>query len=157
MDSSRFDSMFKEHYNAVFRYLSRRHSGSDVEDLVAEVFTIAWEKVSEIPSDMQLPWLYRTSWFVVANNHRKISEIPTDHIDLDSYESDVADIVIDNIELKQAWLRVPERDREILRLVAWEGLTPPEVSQMLGISLGGASSAISRARKNLDLAIRHVG
>ena len=58
--------------------------------------------------------------------------------------------------MKTLWQSLPEREREILRLVAWEGLTPPEVAEVLGLSVGGASSAISRARKNLEVAFQAI-
>ncbi|MEI6882422.1 MAG: sigma factor-like helix-turn-helix DNA-binding protein, partial [Bacteroidota bacterium] len=40
-------------------------------------------------------------------------------------------------------------DREVLRLVAWEGLSGKELATTLGISEGGAGAALSRARANL--------
>ena len=144
-----FEELFSAHAVDVHRYIARRHIGNDVDDLVAEVFTLAWQKWNEIPDDFELQWLYRTAWFVLANAHRKHTEIPIDAGQIEAFTADIADVVIEHAEMRRVWLEIPERDREILRLVAWEGLTPPEVAAVLGTSLGGASSAISRARKNL--------
>ena len=144
-----FEELFSAHASDVHRYVARRHVGNDVDDLVAEVFTLAWQKWNEIPDDFELQWLYRTAWFVLANAHRKHSEIAIHTSEVQGFEADIADVVIEQAEMRRVWLEIPERDREILRLVAWEGLNPPEVAAVLGISLGGASSAISRARKNL--------
>jgi len=148
-----FEELFNAHAVDVHRYVSRRHNGNDVDDLVAEVFTLAWQKWNEIPDDFELQWLYRTAWFVLANAHRKHTETPIDTSDVEGFTADIADVVIEHAEMRRVWLEIPERDREILRLVAWEGLTPPEVAAVLGISLGGASSAISRARKALTTAM----
>jgi RNA polymerase sigma-70 factor (ECF subfamily) len=144
-----FEELFSAHAADVFRYIARRHVGNDVDDLVADVFTLAWQKWNEIPDSFELQWLYRTAWFVLANAHRKQSEMPIDTSHIEGFTADIADVVIEQSEMRRVWLEIPERDREVLRLVAWEGLTPPEVAAVLGISVGGASSAISRARKNL--------
>ena len=149
MEQTAFDELFTAHATDVHRYVSRRHLGNDVDDLVAEIFTLAWQKCHEIPVGFELQWLYRTAWFVLANAHRKQSETPIDTSEVEGFEADIADVVIEQTQMRRVWLEIPERDREVLRLVAWEGLTPPEVAAVLGLSTGGASSAISRARKNL--------
>ena len=41
------------------------------------------------------------------------------------------------------------RDRQILLLNAWEGLTGEALAQVLGIGRGGADAALSRARARL--------
>lgn len=155
MENSDFEDLFSAHSLAVYKYVARRHQGNDIEDLVAEVFTLAWRKMSEIPADFQLQWLYRTAWLVLANQHRRKGDILLGDVGVNfeselELESDVADVVISNLELREAWLKLPERDREVLRLVAWEGMSPGDVAAVLGLSIGGASSAISRARKNLE-------
>lgn len=150
MKDTAFDELFSTHASDVYKYVARRHVGNDVEDLVAEVFTLAWQKWNEIPDTFELQWLYRTAWFVLANAHRKQSDLPIEIGEAQGLETDIADFVIEHNEMRRVWLEIPERDREVLRLVAWEGLTPPEVAAVLGISVGGASSAISRARKNLS-------
>ena len=149
MKESAFEVLFSAHALEVHRYVARRHVGNDIDDVVADVFTLAWQKWDEIPAGFELQWLYRTAWFVLANAHRKHSEIPIDTSEVEGFTADIADVVIEHSEMRRVWLEIPERDREVLRLVAWEGLTPPEVAAVLSISTGGASSAISRARKNL--------
>ena len=57
--------------------------------------------------------------------------------------------MITNDQLSKAWKLVPDKDREVLRLAAWEGLNGKELAQALGISEGGAGAALSRARANL--------
>ena len=59
----RFERLFDAYAPDVHRYLRRRMAQpADVDDLVADVFLIAWRKLSEIPRDAELPWLYRTAW-----------------------------------------------------------------------------------------------
>ena len=143
-----FETLFEQHCDDVRRYVARRHRGHDVEDLVAEVFTTAWQKIAEIPQNFELPWLYRTAWFTLANAHRKAMDFPTD-IDISGVQEDIADEVIANEQLLYCWNALEPKDREVLRLSAWEGLSGREMAQVLGIGEGGASAALSRARQHL--------
>ena len=148
MPHKKFDDLFDRHALEVSRYIGRRHIGDDVEDLTADVFTIAWQKIDEIPADFELPWLYRTAWNVLANAHRKQTPMPVD-FDLSEIDDDIADVVVENSLVEAVWLQLPARDREVLRLVAWDGLNGAELAHALGISEGGAGAALSRARKSL--------
>lgn len=148
---ARFDELFAAHARDVHAYIARRHVGHDVEDLVADVFTVAWQRINEIPAGFELPWLYRTSWNLVSNNHRKISEISSDYIgELDQQiAEDPANAFVDLDQLGRVWRQLTVRDQEILRLAAWEELTGSELAQALNLSVGGAASALSRARSTL--------
>ena len=54
----------------------RRAARSDADDLTADVFATAWRRRDDIPEGAELPWLYRTAGFVVANHHRKHRPVP---------------------------------------------------------------------------------
>jgi RNA polymerase sigma-70 factor (ECF subfamily) len=143
-----FEELFERHALDVYRYISRRHIGNDSQDLTSDVFVIALQKAESIPSGSELPWLYRTAWNVLANAHRKNDPITVD-FDLTEIEPDCADVVITNDQLNRSWQKLPQKDREVLRLAAWEGLSGKELAMTLGISEGGAGAALSRARANL--------
>ena len=143
-----FDQLYDRHVLEVYRYIARRHIGNDAQDLTGDVFLIAFQKQNSIPAGSELPWLYRTAWNVLANAHRKNEPIPT-NFDLTEIEPDCADVVITNDQLNRSWQKLPQKDREVLRLAAWEGLTGKELASTLGISDGGAGAALSRARANL--------
>ena len=143
-----FDQLYDRHVLEVYRYISRRHIGNDAQDLTGDVFLIAFQKLNSIPAGSELPWLYRTAWNVLANAHRKNDPIPA-NFDLTEIEPDCADVVITNDQLNRSWQKLPQKDREVLRLVAWEGLSGKELASVLGISEGGAGAALSRARANL--------
>lgn len=143
-----FDQLYDRHVLEVYRYIARRHIGNDAQDLTGDVFLIAFQKLNSIPAGSELPWLYRTAWNVLANAHRKNDPIPA-NFDLTEIEPDCADVVITNDQLNRSWQKLPQKDREILRLAAWEGLSGKELAATLGISEGGAGAALSRARANL--------
>ena len=148
MADERFEALFQDNADLVRRYIARRHVGNDVDDLTADVFTLAWEKLDSLPPGFELAWLYRTAWNILSNEHRKVRPIATETVP-DTPEPDFADDVIDDVRLKQCWQQLSGKDREVLRLSAWEGLTGRELAHALGLSEGGASAALFRARGRL--------
>ena len=148
MSTLGFDELYDRHALEVYRYIARRHIGNDSQDLTSDVFVIELQTIESIPTGSELPWLYRTAWNVLANAHRKNDPIPTDFV-LSEIEPDCADEVITNDQPSRARDTNTHRDREVLRLGAWEGLSGKQLAEALGISEGGAGAALSRARTSL--------
>lgn len=147
-DHEFFDQLFSDHARSIYRYFSRRASKGDCEDLTAEVFAIAWRRVTEIPVGLEEAWLYRCAWNVLANARRRHVDVPIEELDIEG--PDIAEDIINDIELKQAWLALSIRDREVLRLAAWEGLNGEALALALGISVSGAGVALHRARTRFE-------
>jgi len=151
----RFETLFDAYAPDVHRYLRRRMAQpADVDDLVADVFLIAWRKLSEIPRDGELPWLYRTAWMEFANQRRKVIPFPVGGAaELEGVvatEADPADRVVEDAEIASARKSLGVKDREVLRLAAWEGLTGDALGKALGMSTSAAASALSRARSRFE-------
>ena len=68
-------------------------------------------------------------------------------------EADPAEIVSDDAALADAWRSLSPRDREVLRLAAWEGLDPREMGLALGCSSNAAAIRLHRARRRLEEAM----
>src|SRR4029079_1955863 len=62
-DEARFRRVFS-HLGAVTAYAARRGS-RDPDGVAAEVMTIAWRRLTAVPADDPLPWLYATARNVV--------------------------------------------------------------------------------------------
>jgi RNA polymerase sigma factor (sigma-70 family) len=149
----RFEALFDLHVREVHRYVRRRTDHSDVDDIVAEVFLTAWRRFDDIPMGFEGPWLFRTAWNVLANARRKHVDIPFEYLPDTPDGSDVADVVIEDDLIRRAWESLSVRDREVLRLSAWEGLDGSQLAEALGISVGGAGAALFRARERLSAAL----
>ena len=154
------EGLFDAHAVAVRRYLYRRLTGtadpaSTADDLTADVFLIAWQRHDALPEGAELPWLYAVARRVLANNRRRRTEIPVADLgDLDAIdESDPAELVTRDAALAAAWQRLSSKDREVLRLSAWEGLNGRDLATALCVSEGGAAAALSRARARLAEAV----
>ena len=147
-DADWFDTLFTGYAPAVYRFVVRRVQRADADDLTADVFVTAWRRREQIPVDKELAWLYRTAGFIVANHHRKLR--PLSLPDLPEVgEPDMTQWRDDADDVRQVFAELSERDRQVLLLTAWDGLSADQLATVLGISRGGADAALSRARARL--------
>ncbi len=147
-----FETLVREHATAVHRYLVRRVDRSDVEDLTADVLTVAWRRRDDVPDGAELPWLYRTAGYVVANHRRKGRPVPVADVPDEVDPDDPAVRAVRDEAVRTVLAGLSSRDREVLLLHAWEGLTGDGLAAALGIGRGGADAALSRARSRLRAA-----
>ena len=148
-DDAWFEELFRAHAGAVHRYVMRRCAPSDVQDLTADVLLVAWRRRQDVPEGAELPWLYRTASYILANHHRKGRPTPVEHLPEEPDDVDPADLAIVDDEVREVLEALSPRDRRILLLHAWEGLDGEGLAAVLGISRGGADAALSRARSRL--------
>jgi DNA-directed RNA polymerase specialized sigma24 family protein len=69
MRRERFLRLWHAHYGHVLAYGLRR-APEGAGDLAAEVFTIAWRRIDDVPSHDPLPWLYACARRVLLNERR---------------------------------------------------------------------------------------
>lgn len=151
IDESEFVVLFREHYNAVLRFIERRVSDREAAaDLTMDCFEIAWRKRD--PRDpFGLPWLYRTARNLIANEYRRRDREGAlwthieDHVRTLSSEAEPA-LVGRLLELVR---ELPERDREILWLTYWEDLSAADVAMVMGMSDGAVWTRLNRLRARL--------
>lgn len=148
-DDAWFEALFRAHAEAVHRYVRRRCAPSDAQDLTADVLLVAWRRRQDVPEGAELPWLYRTASYVLANHHRKGRPVPVEHLPEESADVDPADLAVTDDEVRAVLAALSPRDRRILLLHAWEGLDGDGLAEVLQISRGGADAALSRARARL--------
>lgn len=152
-DDAWFEALFREHSTAVYRYFARRAGVQEAEDLAADVFATAWRRRADVPEGAELPWLYRTAGFTLANHQRKGRPVPVEQVpDEPDDDVDPATLAIADDEVRAVLAELSPRDRRILLLVAWEGVDGDGLAHVLGLSRGGADAALSRARSRLRAA-----
>lgn len=151
MTGDEFEELYRATAREVFGYVRRRTTG-DVEDLVAEVYTIAWRRRSDLPAPMlRRAWLFGTARKLMLAEARRrgaegqavaaLAALPDAAVN--EPESGTGAIV------RAALDRLPEKEREVLRMVEWECLTPAELAVALGIRPGTARVRLHRARRAL--------
>jgi RNA polymerase sigma factor (sigma-70 family) len=156
----RFNRLYAEHVRSVLAYAVRRVADEqDAADVVAETFLVAWRRLDEVPAggDACL-WLYGVARRVLANQHRagRRRQRLADRLgrDLVPALQTAAGPVAEAQPIRAALSRLESRDQEILRLAAWEELTPSAIACVLGITPIAARSRLHRARNRLRAALR---
>lgn len=152
----RFEALFRAHAGAVRTYVCRRCGADAADDLVADVFVIAWRRLDDVPDD-PLPWLLGVARKLLANRRRgearrrallgRIRSEPLEAMPVWEAQSDFGESVLRLL----SGLR--ERDREALLLVAWEGLSAAQAAKVLGVSANAFAARLSRARRRFAVAL----
>jgi RNA polymerase sigma factor (sigma-70 family) len=148
-DAAWFEQVVRDHATAVYRFVVRRAGRDEAEDLTADVLAVAWRRRGDVPDGAELPWLYRTAGFVVANHRRKGRPVPIGDIPDEVDPDDPAVRAVQDERVREVLGALGARDRQILLLNAWEGLSGDALAEVLGIGRGGADAALSRARSRL--------
>jgi len=144
----RFEQVFDENLRAVYGYVLRRAGTLDVDDAVAEVFLVAWRRIDHVPADAK-PWLLGVARRVLANQ-RRAAVRRTSLAERTRSEAPRAPAEApDAPPILRALRRVSPRDREILMLIAWDGVTVEEAAAVLGCSRGAAKVRFHRAKRRL--------
>lgn len=152
---ARFKVLYDDHYGRVLGYALRRAAAEDAKEVSAEVWLIAWRRLDEIPTD-GLPWLLGVARRVLANRRRALDRRGAlqERLFRSPFESarqtDHAEAIGRRDEIKQALAGLPARDREILLLVAWDGLEHRQAAAAMGCSSSVFSLRLHRARKRFS-------
>ena len=151
--AARFERIWAATRDPVVRYLARRATSDAVEDLFAEVMTIAWRRLADIPTGAELPWLYGTARRVLANHRRASGRLGRllERLAFVERRADPGEPTVYGTDpaLTAALSGLPGADAEILRLWAWEELEPREIALALGITPNAASIRLHRAKARL--------
>jgi len=139
----RFESIYATHREAVESYVRRRAPEGLVDDVVSETFVVCLRKLDRVPAE-PLPWLYAVARKTLANQRRKLArEAPQDAARVVEPEP------VGDGRRAAAFAELSERDREVLRLVAWEGLALSEAAVVLGCSAVACRVRYHRAKRRL--------
>jgi RNA polymerase sigma-70 factor (ECF subfamily) len=153
-DRERFEALFRAHYGAVVRYAVRRVGPDASGEIVSETFLVAWRRLAEVP-DNALPWLYATARRLVANEVRRRDRQLRlgDRLARQTQvaAADHAAVLSESLRVRAALDALRERDREVLRLAAWEQLSTADAARVLGCSESAYKVRLHRARRRLEL------
>jgi RNA polymerase sigma-70 factor, ECF subfamily len=150
----RFDALFADYSPDIVAYCGwRAANADDAQDAVSEVFLAAWRRLDELPGgDAARVWLYACARRVIANQRRSgrrhvalrerlaaeaaAGQVPGAHRDPDDAGEERALV-------HAALATLGPRDREVLLLAEWEGLTPEQIGTVLGC-LAPSTAALCR-------------
>lgn len=157
----RFAACFDAHYAEVLAFALRRVANRAMaEDVAAETFAIAWRRFDAVPDD-ELPWLYGVARRVIANQNRsgRRQQRLLDRLRREPGDGrrDPAEAVTERQAVLDAFATLGDRDQEVLRLTAWEGLDARRGGMVLGCSKGAFAVRLHRARRRLAKELTSFG
>ncbi len=146
-------TLWTRHASAAGR-LARQFRGDwDADDLVSEAYTRVLDLVrrGRGPTDAFRPYLFAVVRNVAQAWSKKVAD-PVD--DFDAYADPVTehDPAIRSLEsslTRRAFEALPERQRAVLWYTEVEGMTPQQISPLLGMTPNSVSALAYRARESL--------
>jgi RNA polymerase sigma-70 factor (ECF subfamily) len=150
---SRFEQLYRLYADRVHAYARRRSDASTADDVVAEVFVVVWRRLDEVP-EQPLGWLLGVARRVLANRRRAAERAAALHerLAVSTPLSQAPPAIVDE-RVSKALAELSEQDRELLLLIAWEGLGQAEVAEALGVRRGTIAVRLHRARQRFALAL----
>ena len=149
----RFTALYDGCYSRVYAYAVSRFGSRLADEVVSEVFLIAWQRICDVP-EPALPWLLTVARNTGLSQFRAAARQQSIAAELATWaseaEADVAVQVADRLTVIRALAALSEQDRELLTLVAWHGLSASAAAQVVGCSRAAYFVRLHRARRRLE-------
>ncbi len=160
-EREQFELVYRQNFRAVLRYALARVEPEAARDAAAETFLIAWRRFGEVPAE-PAAWLFGVARKVIAGQLRSDArrEALRDRLVLTwshDAQADPAEQVALRDSALSALARLGEFDREVLKLVAWDGLPAGVAAETLGMSRLNFAVRLHRARRRLAAALAVAG
>jgi RNA polymerase sigma-70 factor (ECF subfamily) len=155
----RFAALFDRHAPAIRGYVARRLGPDAAEDLVGEVFLIAFERRAAYNGayDSARPWLYGIATNLIGRRRRdevrlfraiaRLNTPPAAELVADQVAGRVAAQAIRS-KLASALAGLSRAHRDVLLLIA-SGLSVEETAAALEVPRGTIASRLARARRKV--------
>lgn len=157
-DDEAFAELYAHFFPSIYRYSAFRLPAALAEDVTADVFVKAWEKLHTYKAHKDVPfaaWLFRIARHTVIDVYRKdraFDEVPETLADTDEYNR--AEHRTEQKELlrtvRRALDQLPGRYREILMLSYMGDLSHSEIARVLRLTEGAVRILKLRALRKLE-------
>ncbi|MEU8264887.1 RNA polymerase sigma factor [Micromonospora sp. NPDC048999] len=163
-DRSLFTVLYDRHGAALYRYAYGRVGADAVDDVVSETFLVAFRRrhrYDPARPDAR-PWLFGILTKEISHyrrreraHYRAMARCDPNDVAPDPAERAVAGAAAYALRapLARALTDLPARDRDVLLLIAWGGLSYEETAQAIGIPVGTVRSRLNRARRKVSNAL----
>ena len=141
-DHEAFGVLYHRYVRPIFGFALRRlRDRPRAEDVTQETFAAIWRSAASYRPERgpAAPWLYTIARNAVVDRLRArqepLGEVP-DLATLEPGPADLAESGFVSFRVHSALDALPEKEREVLELAYWSGLSQTEVADFLGIPLG---------------------
>jgi len=154
-DRSAFEQLYQRYARPVFGLALRRLGDRGrAEDAVQETFASIWRSAGSYRPDRGpgAPWLYAVARNAIVDRARARTDVPAEIPDEAAGgpgPSDQAEQSWVSWRVHRALEELPEREREVVALAYWSGLSQSEVAEFLGIPLGTVKTRTRAALAHL--------
>ncbi|MGI8329983.1 RNA polymerase sigma factor [Actinomadura scrupuli] len=151
-DAERFTAMYDDCRQRVWAYVVSRAGRQVADEVVSETFAIAWRRLGDVP-EPPLPWLLGVARNVLRDDIR--AQVRRESFAAEQRGwgeprgADIAEHVAERLAVLRAMAELADDDREILILIAWQGLTPQDAATVVGCTPAALRVRLHRARKRL--------
>ena len=154
--AERFEALYTGSYREITGYVRRRVPPDAADDVVAQVFTVAWRRFGEVPGPPQdRLWLFGVARNCAAEHHRAATRRLRLRTRLSQEPATVAHVPgpggpdHDPGPVLAALASLKPRDREALQLVLWDELSHAEAAAVLGCTVNAFELRYRRARNRV--------
>lgn len=157
-DGQEFASFYRGHHGRLVSYLI--YQGASVHlaaELAQEAMITAFQRWQEISSPRAYAWTVAYRAFTRHALHdaeEPVAEVPEPTIVLPHPQE--AEIWLGKQQIVKVLRALPPRQRQVLALV-FDGWTPAEIAELLGIASAAARASLMKARRNAAEYLRHLG
>jgi RNA polymerase sigma-70 factor, ECF subfamily len=153
----RFRFLYKSTFNDIYAYAARALAPdqSEIDDVVAEVYLVAWRRIEELPQSPQdRLWLFGVARNVLRNTKRSTNRrlLLVDRIRRQPRAPTGSEP--SSVDVTDALRRLSPNEREVLQLVVWDGLSAAETAKVLNCSVNVVQVRLHRARRQLARRLR---
>ncbi|MGD0166262.1 MAG: sigma-70 family RNA polymerase sigma factor [Gaiellaceae bacterium] len=151
-----FEQLFRDTRSDLLAYILRRsRSPEDAADILAEAYRIAWEKLERVPEGERARlWLFGVARNLLMKRASRMrsADALVERLAAELRSAQPATSQIDRERrdaLRAALSGLSVRDREILTMTAWDGLTPRQIATVMGTPANLVRVRLHRARARL--------
>jgi RNA polymerase sigma-70 factor, ECF subfamily len=159
-DRDAFETLYHRYVRSIFGLALRRLRDRErAEDAVQEMFAAVWRSAGTYRPERgpAAPWLYAVARNAIVDRFRSHGDLPEEVPEVISTEPGPAERAESSYvswRVHRALEELPGKEREVLELAYWSGLSQTEVASFLGIPLGTVKtrtrSALARLADELD-------
>ena len=154
---ARFEGVARGLVEPLRRFLARRTDAATADDVLGDTLLVLWRRYDDLPDEV-LPYAYGVARHCLANAQRgarRQTRVAGRIAALDRPSEAVVAAAGDD-RLDEALAALSADDADLLRLWAWEQLTPSEIATVLEVTSNAVSIRLHRARRRLADELRKV-
>lgn len=161
-DELRLRAAFDAYADRVLAYARRHVEAAAAEDVVSEVFLVAWRRIADLPAE-PLPWLLVVARHTIHNRARTVSRQRRLAGQLATLASAAAtspgadDTVVERQLMLSALSELSDTEREALLLTSWDGCSAAQAAVVAGCSRHAFEVRLHRARARLTRSLASSG